>query len=71
MTTTTFTPDTGLLERYSMGSCHHCAQYRESHHSDGRCYTIPEMAARLEFARRTLRWPGPDEGCFEEEMPHA
>lgn len=54
-----------------MGSCHHCAQYRESHHSDGRCYTIPEMAARLEFARRTLRWPGPDEGCFEEEMPHA
>ena len=45
------------------GTCTHCGQVADQHHSDRRCYTTQELIARLQFAHRAGRWPGPDEGC--------
>lgn len=46
----------------------HCGQLPGQHHSDTRCYTVEEIGHRLRFSQRTKRWPGPDEGCEEEEL---
>jgi ribosomal protein L32 len=48
-------------------TCEHCGQVPEQHHSDTRCYTVEEIGHRLRFSQRRGRWPGPDEGCEEEE----
>ena len=49
--------------------CGHCGQVPDQHHSDTRCYTDNELGARLAFSQRTGRWPGPDEGCTQQEEP--
>lgn len=49
--------------------CVHCGQVAEAHHSDEQCYTTEELVARLRFAQREGRWPGPDEGCEERPQP--
>lgn len=45
--------------------CIHCGQTEDAHHSTAQCYTTAELVARLRFAQREGRWPGPDEGCEE------
>jgi hypothetical protein len=64
--TTLYTPHPSWL-RSGNACCAHCGQTPESHHSDGRCYTASELTSRLRFSQRTGRWPGPDEGCEEDE----
>lgn len=44
-------------------SCAHCGQVPRQHHSNQRCYTPTELAARRRFAVIEGRWPEPEEGC--------
>lgn len=45
----------------AISCCQHCGCLPEGHHTDGRCYSVAEMGARLRWAQQTGRWPGPDE----------
>lgn len=49
--------------------CAVCGQLPTSHHSGGRCSTPEERRARLAWYHRHGRWPGPDEGCTQEDTP--
>ena len=64
---TTYTP---VTQRIPYGHvlhdcCTQCGATRDAHHTDGRCYTLAEMCARLRHYAATGVWPGPDEGCEE------
>jgi len=63
-----YEPD-ALLLRHGVHTCQYCGCLRDAHHSDGRCYTLHELANRWLFYQRTKRWPEPDEGCTAEEVP--
>jgi hypothetical protein len=58
----TYTPNPRLVA-CGIDLCAACGQRDEAHHSDGRCYTVDELVARLRFYTAWNRWPEPDEGC--------
>jgi hypothetical protein len=43
--------------------CRHCWHPRDGHHTNGRCYTLTDIAARMAWWDRTGLWPSPEESC--------
>ena len=56
-------------DRGSGWLCRHCWHPRDGHHTNGRCYTLKEIDARMAWVEWTGEWPGPDEGCVEGVLP--
>lgn len=66
--TTTYTPVTVPLRnaRVTHDCCTHCGATREAHFSDGRCYTVADMVARLQRYAATGVWPRSDDVRTED-----
>jgi hypothetical protein len=68
MSNATYTPSRDRV-RHGDYTCIHCGCPGYVHHTDRRCYTPDERAARLRAFQRTGRWPGADDDVSEPGGP--